>query len=337
MSANPSTPDTDQVTGAQPFDDVRQLALSVPKRDTQAYAAVLSRAAADGRGLMPIGHLATPLARIGSVQHRTDPSLSRPLVAVFCGTHEHAHDEDRDTIIQMAKGRVAGLSDGQAAVRGIAQDAGAAFKVYEFGLDLPAEDFRNGPSLSERDCAAAIAFGMEVVAEGADIIVLGNAGYGSATSAAAIARGLYGGAADYWAGGHDGGAQARIRTVDAGTSANAGLLSDPLHVLRAFGGRDLAGTVGAILACAHQNIPVILDGYVVCAAAAVIHQINPDAVAHCLAGHATIEPAHRALLDRLDLKPVLDLEINIGDGTGGALALKLLQAANAGLATLQQG
>lgn len=328
MAANPSSQTN------QPFDDIRNLTLSVPDRDLSAYQAVLDRATSDGRGLHPIGELAKPLARIGSVQRRANPSLSRPLVAVFTGTHEHAHGLSREDIIANAKDRVSLLSEREAAVRGIAQDGGAAFKVYEFGLDLPASDFRKGPSLSERDCAAAIAFGMEVVAEGADVIVLGNAGYGSATSAAAIARGLYGGAGDYWAGGNDEGARARIETVAEGTSANSSLLSDPLNVLRAFGGRDIAGTVGAILACAHQGIPVILDGYVVCAAAAVIHQINPDAVAHCLAGHATIEPAHRALLDRLDLPPVLNLGINIGDGTGGALALRLLQAANAGLGTL---
>lgn len=330
MSETPN----DSAGSERPFDDVRQLAQSVPPRDSDLYAEILDRLSGPKKGLRPLGQLDAPLARIGSVQGHASPRMGRPLVAVFSGSHEHAHNEPREDVIAQAKRRVGGLSQGAAAVRGVAQDAGAAFKVYEFGLDYPSDDFRKGPSLSERDCAGAIAFGMEVVAEGADVIVLGNAGYGTAASAAAIARGLYGGAADYWAGGTGPLAAARIEAVDAGTRANAALLSDPLDVLRAFGGRDIAGTVGAILACAHQKIPVILDGYVVCAAAAVIHNLNPDAVAHCIAGHATAEPAHRALLDRLNLNPVLDLGINIGDGTGGALALKLLQAANAGLGTL---
>lgn len=320
------------MTETRPFDDVRNLAETVPARDSEIYSDLMKRADGLGRGLDPLGSLARPLARIASVQGQASPRLTRSLVSVFTGSHGTMDDAP-----QHVAARVANLSNGSAAVRGAAQAAGAAFKVYEFGNDYPSADYREGPSLSERDCAGAVAFGMEVVAEGADVIVLGNAGFGSATAAAAIARGLYGGAADYWAGGSGEKAKTRIDAVAQGAKANSELLSDPLDVLRAFGGRDIAGTVGAILACAHQHIPVILDGYVVCAAAAIIHALNPDAVAHCLAGHVTAEPAHRALLDRMDLDPVLDLGINIGDGTGGTLALSLLQSASAGLATLDQG
>ena len=313
-----------------PFDDIRALARSVPERDADRFAALMKGADTLGMALRPLGRLAAPLARIVSVQGQDEPRLARPLVAVFTASQGVADDA-----VHGAKGRVVGLSEGMCAVRGVAQAAGAAFKVYEFGTEYPAADFREGPSLSERDCAAAIAFGMEVVAEGADVVVMGNAGFGSATAAAAIALGLFGGSADYWASGSGAKAEARIEAVKQGAQANGELLDDPLNVLRAFGGRDLAGTVGAILACAHQRIPVILDGYVVTAAAAVAHSVAPDAVAHCIAGQVSAEPAHRALLDRLDLSPVLDLDINIGDGTGGALALQLLQGAAAGLGTLK--
>lgn len=320
------------MTDTRPFDDVRALIASVPERNDAVYSSLLEQANCLGRDLSPLGRLASSLARVASVQGHEAPRLARPLVAVFTGSHGTLDDASTG-----AATRVKSLSSGQAAVRGAAQATGAAFKVYEFGTEHPSADFRKGPSLSERDCAGAIAFGMEVVAEGADVIVLGNAGYGAATAAAAVARGLYGGTADYWAGGMDDNAKIRQQAVAAGADANSDLLSDPLSVLQAFGGRDLAGTVGAILACAHQKIPVILDGYVVCAAAAIIHSLNPDAVAHCLAGHVTVEPAHRALLDRMDLDPVLDLGLNIGDGTGGTLALSVLQAAAAGLGTLSDG
>ena len=314
---------------ASPFEDIRALAASVPERDDSAYKAVQERSDTLGRGLDPLGTLVAPLSRFAAVQGAMQPRLARPLVAVFTASHGVS-----DGSVDGAKARVASLSDGACAVRGVAQDAGAAFKVYEFGLDYPSADFRQGPSLSERDCAAAIAFGMEVVAEGAELVVLGNAGFGAATAAAAVARGLYGGSAEYWASGSGDIAEARREAVSAGARANSELLSDPLHTLRAFGGRDMAGTVGAILACAHQRVPVILDGYVVCAAAAVVHAVNPRAIAHCVAGHVSAEPAHAALLERMDLDPVLQMGVGIGDGTGGALALKLLQAANAGLNTL---
>ena len=112
-------------------------------------------------------------------------------------------------------------------------------------------------------------------------------------------------------------------------------MADPLAVLRCFGGRDIAGMVGAILAARHQSIPVILDGYVVCAAAAVLHKLDPEAISHCIAGHVTTEPAHQALLDRLDLKPMLNLGIGIGDGTGAAFALGSLRSAGQALTSLQ--
>jgi nicotinate-nucleotide--dimethylbenzimidazole phosphoribosyltransferase len=144
---------------------------------------------------------------------------------------------------------------------------------------------------------------------------------------------LYGGAANYWAGGV--GAAARIEAVQAGLSRHNAQTSDPLEVLRIFGGREIAGLVGAILAARHQRIPILLDGYVSCTAAAILHAIDPASVDHCLASHLSGEPAHDALLSRLGLSPVVDLEINIGDGTGGALALAILKAASAGLTSLK--
>jgi len=202
------------------------------------------------------------------------------------------------------------------------------------GIEAPAADMRTAPSLSERDCAGAIAYGMEVVAENCDIIVLGNAGFGSATAAAGIARGLFGGAAGYWAGGDGETAARRIEAVEQAALTHKEILSDPLEVLRCFGGRDIAGMVGAILAARHQGIPVLLDGFTVCAAAAIVHALNPDALDHCLAAHKTTEPAHGALLERIDKKPLLNFGLGIGDGSGAALTIAVLRAAAAGCKTL---
>jgi len=299
--------DTD-LTG-QPFDDIRALIGSMPVLDEGELTDVSKDAVSLGRGLRPIGRLEKPLSCISSWQGASMPRLARPLIAVFAGTHGVAAHLGYDDIVEASKVRVASLTEGQAAVRGIAGELGSAFKVYEFGLDYPSADFTEEASLSERDCAAAIAFGMEVVAEGADVIVLGAAGLGAAT--------------------------ARIEAVQKGLSAHSGNTSDPLEVLRIFGGREIAGLIGAILAARHQRIPILLDGYVSCSAAAILHAIDPSATDHCLASHLSAEPAHDALLSRLDLTPVVNLDVNIGDGTGGALALSVLKAASAGLATMK--
>jgi len=297
----------------RPFDDIRNLVSNMPLADPQQAQSVQDIMSA-ATALQPLGHIGQHLEWLAGWQGRT-PSIDRPLIAVFAATHGVSAQLIETDIIPAATDRVKSLTEGAAGVRGIAASLGAAFKVYELGLEHPSEDFTQAPSLSEKDCAAAIAFGMEVVAEGADIIALGNAGFGAATAAAAITRGLYGGASEY--------------------RRHSNSLSDPLDVLRCFGGRDIAGMVGAILAARHQSIPVILDGYVVCSAAAVLHKLNPDAISHCMAGHVTREPAHQALLDRIDLSPLLDIGIGIGDGTGAAFAMGTLRSAAQGLATLK--
>ncbi len=318
-----------------PFDDIRALTETMPQADMAMSEAVLKSAQVLGRDLRPLGHLDKHLAWMAGWQGTNKPRLQRPLIAVFAATHGVAKSLFGDDFIQISKDRVQSLTEGAAAVRGIAAQAGAAFKVYELGVEYPSADFTQSPSLSERDCAAAIAFGMEVVAEGADVIVLGSAGVGAAAAAAGLAHGLFGGAADYWARGQGEQAKKRIDAVEQCAQGHKDMLKDPLDVLRLFGGRDLAGIVGAIIAARHQRIPVILDGYAVCAAAAVLHEVAPDAVAHCLAAHVSAEPAHQALLERLEMQPILDLGLNIGDGTGGALAMHLLKAASGGLSTLE--
>jgi nicotinate-nucleotide--dimethylbenzimidazole phosphoribosyltransferase len=323
---------TPQMTqpNTRPFDDIKALVDSIPDAPLQDAASVKEKLNSAMHGLKPLGQIEHAVSWLAAWQGRETPSIEKPLIAVFVGTHGVARKFLSGDPVKAARERVKILSEGKAAVRGFASTQNAAFKVYELGIEMPCADMSVEPTLSERDCAAAIAFGMEVVAEGADIIVLGNAGVGSATAAAGIARGLYGGATDYWAGGQDQAAKLRIEAVETAAALHKDYLNEPLEVLRRFGGRDLAGMVGAILAARHQKIPVLLDGFVSCAAAAVLHKLNENSLDHCLAAHITTEPAHGALLDRLEKKPLLDLDIGIGDGSGATLALSMIKTAAAG-------
>jgi len=326
---------TDNPPKNRPFDDIKSLVQNMPQVDEKARYATEEILASYAPSLNPFGSIGPALMWLSGWQGKTPPSIDRPLIAVFSGSHRVAEEVIGGNSITGAKERVLNMTQGSAGSRGMASQFGAAFKVYEMGIDYPAGDFTKEPSLSERDCAAAIAFGMEVVAEGADIIVLGNAGFGSVTAAAAISYGLYGGTPDYWAGGSGPAAKARTKAVKDGIDNHRDLITDPLNILRLFGGRDIAGMIGAIIAARHQAIPVILDGFVVSAAAAVLHKLDETSISHCYAGHLSSEPAHGALLDRMNLKPLLDLGIGIGDGTGATLAMGQLQAASAGLKTVQ--
>ena len=317
-----------------PFDDIRDLIAKIPAPQEGSGAQISQKLERASNGLMPLGRLNEGVSWLAAMQGREAPIINKPLVAVFIGSHMVAKTVLGADPVKGGLERMEILSAGKAAVRGIAAQQGAAFKVYDMGINQPAADMSIEPSLSERECAAAIAFGMEVVSEGADIIAIGNAGFGTATAAAGVARGLYGGAAGYWAGGQGDMAAKRIETVELAASLHKNSLGDPLEILRCFGGRDIAGMVGAILAAGHQKIPVLLDGYAVCAAAAIVHRLNPNGLGHCRAAHLTIEPAHGALLDRIGKKPMLELGIGIGDGSGAALALGVLKAAAVGNAEL---
>lgn len=317
-----------------PFDDIRALITKMPSSSQETRNNVAKVLETFKGPRKPVGDMDEVAKWLAGWQGAAVPSVKRPLIAVFAGSHAAANHVNEADAVSQAKERVKIVSEGAAGVRGMAASMQAAFKVFEMGLEYPAADFTQEASLSARDCAAAIAFGMEVVAEGADIIVLGNAGYGSATAAAAIAWALYGGSPEYWSGGEGEAARRRVAAVEAGAERHKDTLGDPLEILRCFGGRDIAGMVGAILAARHQSIPIVLDGFVVCIAAAVLHEINPEAIDHCIAGHLSSEPGHGALLDRLDMDPLLDLGIGLGDGSGGVLALGVIRSISAAVETL---
>jgi nicotinate-nucleotide--dimethylbenzimidazole phosphoribosyltransferase len=167
-------------------------------------------------------------------------------------------------------------------------------------------------------------------------------GIGNTTIAAAIAHALHGGAAEDWTGPGTGvdadGLKRKADAVRRAVALHKSHLSDPLEVLRRLGGRELAAMAGAILAARLQRIPVIIDGYVATAAAAVLKAMRPDALDHCLAGHLSAEPAHRRLLDRLEMKPVLELGMRLGEGSGAAMAAGIVKAAadlHNGMATFE--
>ena len=185
--------------------------------------------------------------------------------------------------------------------------------------------------MDEPTCAGTIAFGMEAVAGEVDVLALGEMGIGNTTIAAAIYCALYGGTAADWVGRGTGmddvGLARKVAAVEAALATHAGHLRDPLEVLRRLGGREIAALVGAILAARLQRVPVILDGFVVTAAAAILHALDPNAIAHCVAAHVSAEQAHRAALTRIGKEPILDLGMRLGEGSGAALAIGVLKAA----------
>jgi nicotinate-nucleotide--dimethylbenzimidazole phosphoribosyltransferase len=168
-------------------------------------------------------------------------------------------------------------------------------------------------------------------------------GIGNTTIAAAIYYALYGGRAEDWVGRgtgvDDAGHCRKTIAVERAVALHRAELGDPIEILRCLGGREIAAIAGAIVAARLQRIPVILDGYVVCAAAAILHSCDPHALDHCIAGHVSAEGAHREVLRRLGKEPLLDLGMRLGEGSGAAVAVGVLKAAlacHSGMATFAE-
>lgn len=325
-----------------PFDDIRDLVTRMPPLDTEAVAGIRERDATLTKPLGSLGRLETLVEWLGAVQGTPHPTIDHPLVAVFAGNHGVVAQGVSPFPASVTRAMVQNFGRGGAAINQICASGGLGLKVFELALELPTRDITEDAAMDEAACAATMAFGMEALADGTDLLCLGEMGIGNTTVAAALYHGLYGGTAADWVGrgtGVDDAGLARKTDAVARAVALHGAATDPLDLLRRLGGREVAAIAGAILAARTQRVPVILDGYVVCAAAAVLHAMSPGLIDHCLASHRSAEAAHGRVLERLGLEPLLDLGLRLGEGTGAALAAGLVRSALAchtGMATFAE-
>jgi nicotinate-nucleotide--dimethylbenzimidazole phosphoribosyltransferase len=328
---------------AKPFDDIRNLIKSLPGPNEQALAAVRAREAQLTKPAGSLGRLEQIVEWLAAWQGAARPHIDHPLVAVFAGNHGVVAKGVSPFPQSVTSAMVANFASGGAAINQICKTFDLGLKVYELALEIPTGDITEGPALDERDCAATMAFGMEALSSGADLLCLGEMGIGNTTIAAAIYHALWGGKAEDWVGRGTGvddeGLKRKAKAVGDAVALHRAHLSDPLEVLRRLGGREIAAIAGAIIAARMQRSPVLLDGYVVCAAAAVLHALDPAALDHCMAGHVSAEGAHREVLRRLGKPPILDLGMRLGEGSGAALAVGIVKGAlacHSGMATFAE-
>ena len=326
-----------------PFDAIRDLLARMPGASEAAREAVRARQLALTKPPGSLGRLEDIVAFLAAWQAKPVPSIERPLVAIFAGNHGVVAQGVSAYPAAVTRAMMDNFAGGGAAINQICAAFGLGLKVFDLALDLPTKDITKAPALEEKEAAATFAYGMEAIAGGIDLLCLGEMGIGNTTIAAAIYHALYGGIAADWVGRGTGvddpGFARKIAAVDAAVAYHRDHLSDPLEVMRRLGGREIAALAGAILAARIERIPVILDGYVVCAAAAILHALDQTALDHCIAGHVSAEGAHKEVLRRLGKLPLLDLGLRLGEGSGAALAFGVIKAAIAchtGMATFEE-
>jgi nicotinate-nucleotide--dimethylbenzimidazole phosphoribosyltransferase len=220
----------------------------------------------------------------------------------------------------------------------LANDVG--LKVFDLALDLPTGDISREAALDERGCAATMAFGMEAVAGGTDLLCVSGLSIGEETVAGAMLAALLGGGGRDWvqteARMDAAIVEQRIALIDEALDRHRPHLGDPLAVLRHLGGREFAAIAGAILAARIERVPVILDGPAALAAAAVLHAVRSGSVGHCLLAQVPTGGEFGKAAAVMGMTALLDLQVSDGQGVAAALAAGLARASVQIHATLME-
>jgi nicotinate-nucleotide--dimethylbenzimidazole phosphoribosyltransferase len=325
----------------QSLADIRRLLKDLPQPDAGMRMAAEARNAVLTKPGGSLGRLEDIALWVAGWQGTDRPAIERPLVVVFAGNHgvtvRGVSAFPAEVTVQM----VANFQAGGAAINQLARAFGARMEVVALDLDRPTADFTSSAAMTEAECVAALSAGWEAVDPTADLLITGEMGIGNTTSAAALACALFGGSAADWTGRGTGvddkGLALKTQVVADGVARHAGVR--PLEALACLGGRELAAMAGAILRARIEKIPVILDGFICCSAAAVLEREATGALDHAIAGHVSAEGAHRKLLAALGKAPLLDLGLRLGEGSGAALAIGVLKGAvacHSGMATFAE-
>ena len=336
------------ITEIATLDDVHALLRRLPGPDEEARRRALARDAVLTKPPGALGQLEEIAAFMSAWQGRHPPACGRVKVAVFAANHGVAAQGVSAFPPEVTAQMVANFEAGGAAINQLCKAFGHELEVLALNDLRPTGDISCTDAMTEEECVAAIRTGMRALAgqEGGDVpdlICIGEMGIANTTVAAALLHAIFDGRAEDWVGPGTGlnadGVRHKAAVVAAAVRRCADAAGDPLELLRRLGGYEFAAMLGVILAARLARVPVMLDGFMTAASAAVLHAVSPDAVAHCLAGHVSAEPAHARALAHLRLTPLLNLNMRLGEGTGAALAAQVVKAAVAthvGMATFEE-
>ena len=299
-----------------------------------------------------LGVLEEASVRLSGIQGLCPPAaMTRPVVAVFAGDHGVHAQGVTPWPQEVTASMIANFRAGGAAVNVLARQAGADVYVVALGVaaDLApgpdllehkiragTSDLATGPAMSRDEAVqgllAGAAVAQQLVEEGYDCLLSGDMGIANTTPSAALVAAFTGSAPGRVTGrgtGVDDPTLARKVEVVSVALLERPPGDDPVETLASVGGFEHAGIAGFVLGAAARRTPVILDGVIAGAAALVAQALAPDALGYCFAGHRSVEPGHVVALDRLGLRPLVDLDLWLGEGTGAVLSFPLVEAAGA--------
>ena len=296
-----------------------------------------------------LGRLEALAIDLAGLQHTDRPQAATVPVVIFAGDHGVVAQGVSAYPQAVTIAMMANFAAGGAAISVLARELGSSLEVVDAGTlaeaplsgvvtDKPrrgSRDFSTEAALEAAEVAFAFGCGERAVTRATacapDLLVLGDMGIGNTTSAAAIASALLGTSAEATTGhgtGLDAAGRARkARLIDAALARHELRGASPERILCAVGGLEIAAIGGAMIAAARRRVPVLVDGFIVSVAALVASRLNPSCRPYLIFSHRSAEVGHRLVLEGLDARPLLDLDLRLGEGSGAALALPILRLA----------
>ena len=296
-----------------------------------------------------LGRLEALAIKLAGLQHTERPRAARAPIIVFAGDHGIAAQGVSAYPQQVTIAMMANFASGGAAISVLARELNVPLEVVDAGTlaeapmpgvisDKPrrgARDFSVESALKPSELAFAVDCGRRAVTRAAasepDLLIFGEMGIGNTTSASAIASALLETNAETMTGRGTGldaaGRERKARLIDAAIARHAIAGAPPETILCAVGGLEIAAIAGAIVAAAQGRVPVLVDGFIVSVAALAATRLNPSCRPYLVFAHRSAEQGHRRVLEELNARPLLDLDLRLGEGSGAALALPVLRLA----------
>lgn len=303
-----------------------------------------------------LGRLEEFVRRLVAITGNSMPVLDRKIIFTFAGDHGVADEGVSAYPREVTRQMVFNFLNGGAAINVLARHAGAEVVVVDIGVDFDFEalredaqtlvpfqikkvvrgtkNMRKGPAMSRQEAERSIETGIRLAEEYAEkgykIMGTGEMGIANTTPSSAIAAVLTGRSVTDLTGRgtgiNDEALNNKIRVIEDSISVNKPDPNDPVDVLSKVGGAEIGGIAGLIIGAAAMKIPVVIDGFISTAGALIAHSLEPRTKDYMFAAHTSVEKGHKAMLERIGLKPILDLDMRLGEGTGAALAMLLIEA-----------
>ncbi len=297
-----------------------------------------------------LGRLEDIAIQLAALQGREQPLLERVQIVVFAGDHGVAAAGVSAFPQAVTAQMISNMAAGGAAISVLARQIGAGIELVNLGTVEPVcehplirqavigpgtGNLAEGPAMSAAQLQQALDEGAAALerarASGAELFIAGEMGIGNTTAATALASALLGLAPAALVGpgtGLDRGGIARKQAlIEQALALHRDQLAEPISALAHLGGFEIAAMAGAYIRCAQQRVPMLIDGFISSAAALAATRICPGASEWMLLAHASAEPGHRVIVDAMGLRPLLDLGMRLGEGSGAAVAVPLLRLA----------